>query len=41
MDIVFWLLVAAFIICILSAIGKAPLWVSVLLTIIALLIGKA
>ena len=33
------LLISALVITILSAIGKAPLWVAVLLTVIALLLG--
>jgi len=33
------LVIIAFIICILSAIGRAPLWVSVLLIAIAMMLG--
>lgn len=38
LTIVTVLLLAAFITCIVSAIGKCPLWVSVLLIIVALLV---
>lgn len=34
------LLIGAFILCLLSAIGKVPLWVSVLLVIVALLVER-
>lgn len=39
MNIVTMLLVAAFVTCILDAIGKCPLWVSVLLVIVAMFLG--
>jgi membrane protein DedA with SNARE-associated domain len=39
MTIVCLILLAALIVCILAAIGKAPLWVAVLLLAIAALIG--
>lgn len=41
MSVFLLLLIAAFIVCILDAIGKAPLWPAVLLVIVALLIGGA